>query len=222
MGSNVELVAADGHRLSAYLSSPAGKPRGGIVIIQEIFGVTRHIRAVTDQYAAAGFQSIAPALFDRVEPNVDVPYDDMARGRDYVSRLKDGQVTLDVQAAVNHVRSAGKVGVVGYCWGGAVAYLAAAKNEVDAAVSYYGAAIVRHLADGAPKPRVPIMFHFGEKDASIPLSVIEQIKAAVPEGIFHLYPAGHGFNCTERQSFEPASAKLALERSLEFLHRNLG
>jgi carboxymethylenebutenolidase len=222
MGSNVELVAEDGHRLSAYLASPAGRPRGGMVIIQEIFGVTRHIRAVTDQYAAAGFQSIAPALFDRVERNVDVPYDDVARGKDYVSRLKEDQTILDVQAAIDHVRSAGKVGVVGYCWGGAVAYLAAAKNHIDAAVSYYGAAIARHLADQAPKPRVPIMFHFGEKDASIPLSVIEQIKAAVPEGIFHLYPAGHGFNCTERQSFEPVSAALALERSLEFLHRNIG
>jgi carboxymethylenebutenolidase len=222
MGSNVELVAADGHRLSAYLSSPPGTPRGGMVIIQEIFGVTPHIRAVTDQYAAAGFQSIAPALFDRVERNVDVPYNDVARGKNYVSGLKDEWVALDVQAAIDCVRVAGKVGIVGYCWGGTVAYLAAAKNDVDAAVSYYGASIGRYVADGAPKPRAPIMFHFGEKDASIPLSVIEQIKTAVPGGIFHVYPAGHGFNCTERQSFEPASAKLALERSLEFLHRTIG
>jgi carboxymethylenebutenolidase len=222
MGSNVELAAADGHRLSAYLSSPPGRPRGGVVVIQEIFGVTRHIRAVADQYAAAGFQSIAPAMFDRLEPDVDVPYNDFARGKDYVSRLKDQQVTLDVQAAVDYVRSAGKVGVVGYCWGGTVAYLAAARNTIDAAVSYYGAAIGRHVADGAATPRVPIMFHFGETDTSIPLSVVEQIETAVPEGVFHLYPAGHGFNCTERQSFEPVSAKLALERSLEFLHRNIG
>ena len=222
MGSNVELVAADGHRLSAYLSSPGDRPRGGMVIIQEIFGVTHHIRAVTDQYAAAGFRSIAPAMFDRVEKNVDVPYGDVARGKDYVSRLKDEQVTLDVQAAIDYVRGTGKVGVVGYCWGGTVAYLASARNEVDAAVAYYGAAIGRHVAEGAARPRVPIMFHFGETDSSIPLTVIEQIKAAVPQGIFHLYPAGHGFNCTERQSFEPASAALALERSLEFLHRNIG
>jgi carboxymethylenebutenolidase len=222
MGSNVELVAADGHRLSAYLSTPPGRPRGGIVIIQEIFGVTRHIRAVTDQYAAAGFQSIAPALFDRIERNVDVPYNDLARGKGYVSRLKEDKVTLDVQAAIDCVRGDGKVGIVGYCWGGTVAYLAAAKNDVDAAVTYYGAGIGRHVADGSARPRVPIMFHFGETDASIPLSVIEQIEAAVSEGIFHLYPGGHGFNCTERQSFEPASAKLALERSLEFLHRNIG
>jgi carboxymethylenebutenolidase len=222
MGSHIELVAADGHRLSAYLSSPPGRPRGGIVVIQEIFGVTRHIRAVTDQYAAAGFQSIAPALFDRVEPHVDVPYNDVARGKDYVTRLKDEQIILDVQAAIDYVRTAGKVAVVGYCWGGAVAYLAAAKNDVDAAVAYYGAAIGRHVADGAAKPRVPIMFHFGDKDASNPLSVVEQNNTAVPEGIFHLYHAGHGFNCTERQSFEPVSAALALERSLEFLHRTIG
>jgi carboxymethylenebutenolidase len=101
-------------------------------------------------------------------------------------------------------------------------YLAAAKNDVDSAVSYYGAGIGRHVADGAVKPRVPIMFHFGEKDASIPLSVVEEIETAVPQGVFHLYPAGHGFNCTDRQSFEPASAQLALERSLEFLHRHIG
>jgi carboxymethylenebutenolidase len=221
MGSDIELTAADGHRLSAYLSSPAGRPRGTVVVIQEIFGVTRHIRAVTDQYAAAGFQSIAPAMFDRVERNVDVPYDDFARGKGYVSRLKDDQITLDVQAAVDRVRGAGKVGIVGYCWGGAVAYLAAARNDVDAAVSYYGSAIARHVAAGV-KPHVPIQFHFGEKDASIPPSVIEQIKTAVPEGIYHLYPAEHGFNCTERPSFAPESAKLALERSVDFLHRNIG
>lgn len=220
MGSEIELTAADGHRLSAYLSSPPGRPRGGIVVLQEIFGVTRHIRAVTDTYAAAGFECIAPAMFDRVERHVDVPYDDVARGKDYVSRLREDQVTLDVQAAADRVRSAGKVGIVGYCWGGTVAYLAAARNTVDAAVAYYGAAIGRHVA--GEKPRVPILFHFGESDASIPLSVVAQIKAAVPEGVFHVYPAGHGFNCTERQSFEPVSAKLALERSLEFLHRHIG
>jgi len=220
MGSEIELTAADGHRLSAYLSSPPGRPRGGIVVLQEIFGVTRHIRAVTDTYAAAGFECIAPAMFDRVERHVDVPYDDVARGKDYVSRLRDDQVTLDVQAAADRVRSAGKVGIVGYCWGGTVAYLAAARNNVDAAVAYYGGAIGRHVA--GEKPRVPILFHFGESDASIPLSVVAQIKAAVPEGVFHVYPAGHGFNCTERQSFEPVSAKLALERSLEFLHRHIG
>jgi carboxymethylenebutenolidase len=219
MALNVELTAADGHRLSAYLAEPKDKPRGGIVIIQEIFGVTRHIRAVTDQYAAAGFLAIAPALFDRVERNVDVPYTDMKKGFSYVQALKEDQIMADVRAAADRVAAAGKVGVVGYCWGGTMAYLAAARLHIAAAVAYYGGGIHNHTGE---KPRVPVMFHFGEKDAHIPPSAVAKIKAAFPEGIYHLYPADHGFNCTDRASFEPASAKLALERSLEFLHRNVG
>jgi carboxymethylenebutenolidase len=220
MGQNVELAAADGHRLSAYLAEPTGTPRGGIVVIQEIFGVTRHIRAVADQYAAAGFLTAAPALFDRVERNVDVPYTDMQKGFGYVKALNTDQVMLDIQAGMDRVASAtGKVGVVGYCWGGTMAYLAAARLKITAAVAYYGGGIHNHTAE---KPRVPVMFHFGEQDAHIPLSAVEQIKAAYPEGIYHLYPAGHGFNCTDRASFDAACAKLALERSLEFLHRYVG
>ena len=219
MGTQVELTATDGHRLSAYLTEPKSAARGGIVVIQEIFGVTRHIRAVADQYAAAGFLAVAPALFDRVERNVDVPYTDMAKGFGYVQALNDDQVMLDVQAGIARVRAAGAVAVVGFCWGGTLAYLAAARLDVDAAVAYYGGGINRHTAE---KPRAPVMFHFGEKDAHIPQSAVEQIKAAYPQGIYHLYPADHGFNCTDRASFEPASAKLALERSLEFLHRYIG
>jgi carboxymethylenebutenolidase len=219
MGHSVELTAADGHRLAAYLSEPASKPRGGVVVIQEIFGVTRHIRAVADEYAAAGFLAVAPALFDRVERNVDVPYTDVQKGVGYKQALNTDQVLLDVQAALNRVGAAGKVGVVGYCWGGTIAYLAAARLKIDAAVAYYGGEIHNHTAE---KPRVPIMFHFGEKDAHIPRSAVEQIRASHPEGIYHLYPADHGFNCTDRASFEPASAKLALQRSVEFLHRHLG
>ncbi len=219
MGTQVELTATDGHRLSAYLAEPKAAPRGGIVVIQEIFGVTRHIRAVADQYAAAGFLAVAPALFDRVERNVDVPYTDMAKGFGYMQALNNDQVMLDVQAGIARVRAAGKVGVVGYCWGGTVAYLAAARLNIDAAVAYYGGGINRYTAE---KPRVPVMFHFGEKDTHIPQSAVAEIKAAYPQGIYHLYPADHGFNCTDRASFEPASAKLALERSLEFLHRYIG
>ena len=219
MGTQVELTATDGHRLSAYLAQPKAAPRGGIVVIQEIFGVTRHIRAVADQYAAAGFLAVAPALFDRVERNVDVPYTDMAKGFGYMQALNNDQVMLDVQAGIDRVRAAGKVAVVGFCWGGTVAYLAAARLNVDAAVAYYGGGINRHTAE---KPRVPVMFHFGEKDTHIPQSAVAEIKAAYPQGIYHLYPADHGFNCTDRASFEPASAKLALERSLEFLHRYIG
>ncbi|HEY5263487.1 MAG TPA: dienelactone hydrolase family protein [Steroidobacteraceae bacterium] len=219
MGNRVELTASDGHRLSAYLAEPAGNSRGGIVVIQEIFGVTNHIRAVADQYAAAGFTALAPALFDRVERDVDVPYTDMAKGFGYMQAMKNDSVLLDVQAAIDRVRAAGKVGVVGFCWGGTVAYLAAARLKIDAAVVYYGGQISRYPAD---KPRCPVLFHFGEKDTHIPLSTVEEIKSANPQGIFHLYPAEHGFNCNDRASFEPASAKLALERSVEFLHQHVG
>jgi len=219
MGQTVELTAADGHRLSGYLAEPPAPPRGGIVVIQEIFGVTRHIRAVTDQYAAAGFRAIAPALFDRVERNVDVPYTDMAKGFGYMQKMQNDLVLQDLAAAVERVSSAGKVGIVGYCWGGTMAYLAAARLKVAAAVAYYGGGI-HNLA--AEKPRVPVMLHFGEKDTHIPLSAVEQIKRAYPDGIYYLYPADHGFNCTDRASFDPPSAKLALERSVEFLHRHVG
>jgi carboxymethylenebutenolidase len=219
VGQNVELTAGDGHRLDAYLAEPGGKPLGGIVVIQEIFGVTRHIRAVTDQYAAAGFLAIAPALFDRVERKVDVPYTDMAKGFSYVQRLKNENVMLDVQAGVDRVNSAGKVGVVGFCWGGTMAYLAAARLQVAATVAYYGGGINTHTAE---KPRCPIMFHFGEKDSHIPQAAVDKIRADVPAGIFHLYPADHGFNCTDRASFDPESAKLALQRSLDFFHKHVG
>jgi len=219
MGKNTELTAADGHRLDAYAASPAGEPRGGIVVIQEIFGVTRHIRAVADSYAAAGYEAIAPALFDRVEKHVDVPYTDMARGIAFMQAMKMDQVILDVQAAVQAVAPAGKVGVVGYCWGGTVAYVAAARLGVAAAVSYYGGGTTNFLAE---KPKVPVMYHYGERDTHIPLAAVEQVKAADPGGIFYLYPADHGFNCTDRASYEPASANLAFERSVEFFHKNLG
>ena len=219
MGSTIELIASDGHRLSAYLKEPQGKPRGGIVVIQEIFGVTRHIRAVVDQYAAAGYLAIAPAVFDRVERDVDVPYTDMPRGFGYMQKMQNDLVMQDVRAAVDRVASAGKVGVVGYCWGGTMAYLAAARLPIAAAVSYYGGGTAQYLAE---KPRCPIMFHYGELDSHIPMSQVEQVKAANPAGTFHLYEADHGFNCTDRASYEPASAKLALERSLEFFHKHVG
>jgi carboxymethylenebutenolidase len=219
VAQTVELTAGDGHRLDAYLAEPSGTPRGGIVVIQEIFGITRHIRAVTDQYAAAGFLAIAPALFDRVERKVDVPYTEMAKGFSYVQRLTNENVMLDVQAGVDRVSPAGKVGVVGFCWGGTMAYLASARLQLAAAVAYYGGGINNHTAE---KPRCPIMFHFGEKDSHIPKAAVDKIRADVPEGIFHLYPADHGFNCTDRASFEPQCAALALQRSLEFFHKHVG
>jgi carboxymethylenebutenolidase len=219
VAKTIELTASDGHRLSAYVAEPAGKPRGGVVVIQEIFGVTRHIRAVADQYAAAGFSSVAPAFFDRVERNVEVPYTDVARGFGYMQKLGNEHVMLDLQAAIENVAAAGNVAVVGYCWGGTMAYLAAARLKIAAAVAYYGGGINGHLAE---KPRCPIMFHFGEHDTHIPIAAVEQIRAQLPGSQVFLYPAGHGFNCTDRGSFDAACAKLALDRSLEFLHSHVG
>jgi carboxymethylenebutenolidase len=219
MGTNIRLKAEDGHELSAYLAEPAAQPHGGIVVLQEFFGVTSHIRNVCDQYAAAGYRAIAPALFDRIEPNVDIPYTDMTTGFEYVKKTSPDTAMLDVQAAVLRVRGAGKVGVVGYCWGGTMAYLAAARLNVDAVVSYYGGMTTNYLNE---HPKVPVLYHFGERDTHIPASAVAKIKAAHPEGIYQLYPAGHGFNCTDRASFDAASAKLAFERSVDFFRRHVG
>jgi carboxymethylenebutenolidase len=219
MANTIELNATDGHHLAAYLAEPIGKPRGAVVVVQEIFGVTRHIRDVADQYAAAGYLAIAPALFDRVERNVDVPYTDFPRAIGYMNAMNKDLVMLDLGAAIARVSKAGKVGMVGYCWGGAMTYLAAARLNIAAAVAYYGGGINTLLAE---KPRVPVLFHFGEKDTHIPLSAVDAIKAAYPEGTYYIYPADHGFNCTHRPSFNAESALLALARSLEFFYRNLG
>jgi carboxymethylenebutenolidase len=219
MGNYVELLAADGHRLSAYLAEPKEKPLGGIVVIQEIFGVTSHIRAVADQYARAGYLAIAPALFDRLERNVDVPYADIPKAFGYMQAASIDNALLDITAAVERVAVAGKTGIVGFCWGGLLTFIAAARLKVDAAVAYYGGGINQHLGE---TPKVPIMFHFGDKDTHIPSSAVDQIKAAFPQGIYHIYPADHGFNCTDRASFEAKSAALAFERSIEFFHQHVG
>jgi carboxymethylenebutenolidase len=219
MGHPAELTASDDHRLAAYLAEPPAKPRGGIVVIQEIFGVNRHIRAVADQYAEAGYLAIAPALFDRLEPNVDVAYSDVQKALGYLKGMSIDNALLDIHAAVQRVASAGRVGVVGYCWGGLLGFLSAARLPIAAAVAYYGGGIDQHLGE---EPKVPVLLHFGEKDTHIPLSAVEAIKTAYPRGIYHLYPAEHGFNCTDRTSFEPTSAKLAFERSVEFFRRHVG
>ena len=217
--THIELKAADGHRLAACRVAPAGKPRGGVVIVQEIFGLNRHIRAVATEYAAAGYLAVAPALFDRVERGADVPYSDVARGRALREAVKTEQTLLDLKAAIDAAAAAGKVAMIGYCWGGTLTYVAACHLSLAAGVAYYGGGLPKVL-DRTPK--CPVMFHFGERDQHVPLSDVEQVKKAYPLGHYYLYPAGHGFNCTERASFDAPSAKLALERSLDFLHRHVG
>jgi carboxymethylenebutenolidase len=213
------LKAADGHRLDAYRATPAGKPRGAVVVVQEIFGVNRHIEAVARTYAEAGYLAIAPALFDRLQRRADIPYGDIPAGRALRDAIKTEQALLDLKAAIDAAAVAGKVGMVGYCWGASVTYVAACHLPLAAAVCYYGAQIAQHLER---TPKCPTMFHFGERDHSIPPADVDRIRKACPLGHHHVYPADHGFNCTERASFDPPSAALALERTLEFLQRHVG
>lgn len=222
MGKQIQLKASDGHTLAAYRAEPKGKARGGVVVVQEIFGVNSHIRSVADGYAAEGYLAIAPAMFDRAEKNVELGYDQ--KDRDLGIALKNkcpvDTAMLDVDAAVKAASEGGKVGIVGYCWGGYVTWLAAARVAgLSAAVPYYGGGV--HDAIGE-QPKCPVMLHFGEKDAHIPLAGVEKLRAAHPRQTVHIYPAEHGFNCDHRGSYDAASAKLARERSIEFIRKYIG
>ena len=219
MGKMIQLTTSDDHRLEAYRAEPAGNPKAGLVILQEVFGVTRHIRQVADEYATEGFLAIAPNLFDRVEPGLALDYSAVDRGRETMMRLDLEEVVIDVAAAADSVRSAGNVGAVGYCWGGAIADLAACRIQLAAGASYYGRMIVEWLD---LKPTCPMIYHFGDQDPLIPVEAIQQIQNARPAGLVYVYPnAGHGFNCEDRADFHPESAQLARERTLNFFKINL-
>jgi carboxymethylenebutenolidase len=223
MGSNIKLTAADGHQLGAHVSESAGPALAAVVIVQEIFGVNRHIRSVADDYASQGFWAIAPALFDRVEQNVELDYNatDASRGMKIASQIGMENALKDVAAAIEYAGSAlrgKKVGVVGYCFGGSLAWLAATRLNPHAAVCYYGGSIAKYTSED---PRCPVMLHFGSKDPHIPLSEIEKIQRAHPELPVFLYDAGHGFNCDQRKDYAPQAASLARERTLEFFRKYL-
>jgi carboxymethylenebutenolidase len=222
MEMTTQATAADGHTLGIYRAEPAGRPRGGLVVVQEIFGVNSHIRAVCDDYAGQGYVAVAPALFDRVERRVELGYagDDVTRGRAVREKVTLDQALADVEAAAKEVAGAGKIGVVGYCWGGTVAWVAATRSRTfAAAVSYYGGG-VPDLAD--EQPNCPVQLHFGEQDHAIPLEGVDRLKAAHPELPVYVYPAGHGFNCDQRASYHAESARLARERTLAFLRSHVG
>lgn len=219
--SHLQLRAADGHTFSAYLARPEGSPRGAIVVVQEIFGVTGHIERVAEQYAGEGYLAIAPALFDRQQRGVNLPYDQagIAAGIGFMQKADFAAVMADVQASIDAVKHAGAVGIVGYCWGGLVTWLAGSRTTVSAGVAYYGGGITGFLDQ---TPRCPMQFHFGEQDTHIPLSDVAQIRAAFPQGEFHTYAAGHGFNCTDRASHDAAAAHLAYARTREFFAKHIG
>lgn len=222
MGEQIQVRAVDGFALGAYRAEPEGKPRGAVVVIQEIFGVNEHIRAVADGYAREGYTAIAPQIFDRVERDVELGYDEagMQRGIELAFQKLDHELTLkDLQAAVEAVSPQGRVGVVGYCFGGLLAWRAACElTGVAAAVSYYGGGVAR---EADRQPRCPVMMHFGERDAHIPLEDVEAIRKAQPDAEVFVYPADHGFNCDARDSFDADSAALAKERTLGFFERHL-
>jgi len=227
MGETVKLTANDGHSFDAYVARPpeqplTDQPKAGLVIVQEIFGVNVHIRGVADGYAADGYLAVAPALFDRVKPGIELGYDqnDIAEGRGIRGKISFEQALADVSAAMGFVAGAGKVGVIGYCWGGSVTWLAACRLNPAAAVCYYGGNIHEYRNE---RPTCPVMFHFGEKDAGIPMDQVKEIAKAHPEQELLTYPdAGHGFNCEMRGSYHAESAGIARERTLAFLHRTIG
>jgi carboxymethylenebutenolidase len=215
MGKMITLKARDGHELDAYLAEPKGAPRGGIVVVQEIFGVTEHIKRVADQYAAEGYRAIAPAMFDRIKRGLTLPYTEVQQGIAYMQQLKWPDTLADIEVAADAVRDAGAAAVVGYCWGGTVAHVAASELDLDAAISYYGGGVARMLDK---QPQCPIVYHFGDQDHSISMADVQKIMSAYPDAQLHVYKgAGHGFNCDERGSYSAADARVAFGRSIEFL-----
>jgi carboxymethylenebutenolidase len=223
MGDHVKLQAGDGHELDAYVARPAGKPIAGLVVLQEAFGVNSHIRSVTDGWAGNGFLAVAPALFDRVQRGVDLGYgqEDLQKGVSLIRQGNSDDRVKDVAAALDYARKAtgNKAGVIGYCLGGSMAWLSAARLNPDAAVGYYGGQIIAYAGES---PKAPLLLHFGLQDQHIPKAEIDaKVASAHPEVPIFWYDAGHGFNCNDRASYDADAAKLARERSLEFLKKHL-
>ena len=222
MGTNITLTASDGFKLGGYRAEPQGKAKGGLVVIQEIFGVNHHIRAVCDRFAALGYVATAPAVFDRIQPNFESGYtpDEIAAARALMPKIDWGKMLLDTKAAIDNVAPAGKVGIVGYCMGGSIAFMAAAKLDgLSAAVGYYGGTIAKNADE---KPKVPTLLHFGDQDQSIPMSDVEIVKQKRPDCEIHVYHAGHGFSCDERGSYNEAAHKAAWDRTVPWFAKNVG
>lgn len=219
MGQTISLNTTRMQCIGAYLAKPEGKPKGGIVVIQEIFGVNEHIRQVTDRFAEAGYMAVAPAFFDHLETGLELGYDQagMLRGKEMVTELGLDRAVEDVASAAEAIASAGKIGTVGYCWGGTVAMLSAFRLGLPS-VSYYGARNVPFLAE---TPKAPVMFHFGERDKSIPPEMVEKHRQMLPQMEIFTYPADHAFNRDVGPQYDAASARLAWDRTLAFFNRQL-
>lgn len=222
MGQNVKLTTSDAHTLGSYRADPAGQPKGGMVVVQEIFGVNHHIRAVCDRLAALGYVAIAPAVFDRFARDFECGYtpDEIAHARSYLGNLNFDKMMLDMTAAKDELKGVGPIGVIGFCMGGTAAFLAACRIPgIAAAVSYYGGMIAKFADE---KPKCPLQMHFGEKDEGIPLTTVEEIKKKQPQAETYIYPgAPHGFLCDERASYRKDAADLSWSRTQEFLAKHM-
>jgi carboxymethylenebutenolidase len=221
LGKHVSLTTTDNHSLGSYRADPVGKPKGAMVVAQEIFGVNSHIRNLCDRLAADGYVAVAPALFDRFVRDFQSGYsaDEVAHARTYIAKIDWSKMLLDIQAGIDEVKSVGPVGVIGFCMGGTAAFLSATRLDgLKAAVAFYGGQIVKFADE---KPKCPVQMHFGETDGSIPMSDVEIVKQKRPDCEVYVYPAGHGFNCDERASFHDASATLAWQRSIAFLDKHM-
>jgi len=226
MGKEIRLSAADGHSFAAYQKTQSsGEVRGGLVVVQEIFGVNAHIRRVADGFADDGYEVIAPAIFDRAERGVDLGYEAADRDKGIALRkaIPNEHMLADIAACVAALKPAGKVGIVGYCLGGSLAWLAAARvTGLAAAVGYYGGAIASELN---AKPRCPVMLHFGEEDTGIPMSDVAKIKAAADPALVQVFTykgAGHAFNRDGSAAWHGEAARVARERTIAFLREHVG
>ena len=222
MGETIRLKSKAGE-IDAYLATPKGDVKGGIVVIQEIFGVNQHIRKVTDFFASQGYLALAPCFFDHIKPGVELGYtpDTMAEGRKLVGELGVDKAVQDVDAAISALKARGvkKVAVTGFCWGGTITWLSATRLKPDAAIGYYGGGIYGTKSE---KPSVPTMLHFGDKDMHIPMAHVNEVRALHPEVQVFDYPADHGFHCDERGSYDEAASRKAMERTLEFMKKHVG
>tara|TARA_B100000959_G_scaffold116853_1_gene122901 strand:+ start:479 stop:1156 length:678 start_codon:yes stop_codon:yes gene_type:complete len=219
LDKTVELNSADNHKLDAFIAHPSNKTKGNVVIIQEIFGLTKHIESVCRQYANAGYSAIAPALYDRFEKNIILDYNQIEEGKSYKEQLSLDHAIRDINAAV--IFNNGPTAIIGYCFGGMLSHIAASQLKSVCTVSYYGGFIAEKYLD--TKPQCPIMYHFGEQDFAIPMTSVDLIRQHYPEAIVHTYKeAGHGFNCEMRNDYHELSANLAFERTLTFLNKHMG
>lgn len=223
MIETVQLQTQDGHTLDAYVAHPDGKAIGGLVVLQEIFGVNKHIRNVADGFAKDGFLTIAPAIFDRVEKHVELSYEgaDMQKAVALMQKLNVEKALLDVKAALDYAEkeTGKKAGVIGYCYGGKLAWLSATRLQPAAAVGYYAGGIGEFAEE---TPNAPVILHFGKQDTHIPKEQVDKVHAAHPEIEIFWYDAGYGFNCDMRASYDAPSSRLARERSLAFLKQHAG